>query len=164
MSQHIVTRIDLTIPAHRSALVFLLDLYARDETGLGMGLADTVKASLPDMLASRAHYAGWIAWVNGQAAGLVNCFEGVSTFRAQPLLNIHDIVVAPAFRRRGIAKALLEAVESEARQSGCCKLTLEVLEGNLPAIKAYREAGFKPYGLDPQLGSARFFEKKFYGD
>ncbi len=68
------------------------------------------------MLASRAHYAGWIAWVNGQAAGLVNCFEGVSTFRAQPLLNIHDIVVAPAFRRRGIAKALLEAVESEARQ------------------------------------------------
>ena len=160
----IVTRIDFAVTAHRSALVYMLDLYARDETGLGTGLADTVKANLADMLASRAHYAGWIAWVNGQAAGLVNCFEGVSTFRAQPLLNIHDIVVAPPYRRRGIARALLDAVEFEARRLGCCKLTLEVLTGNLPAINAYLEAGFKPYGLDPRLGSAQFFEKKFYGD
>ncbi len=160
----VITRIDFAEPEHCRALVYLLDLYARDETGLGTGLADTVKASLAEVLSVRAHYAGWIAWVDGQAAGLVNCFEGVSTFRAQPLLNIHDIVVAPAFRRRGIATALLSAVEVEAQKRGCCKITLEVLEGNRSAITAYQNAGFKPYGLDPQWGSARFFEKKFYGD
>ena len=57
---------------------------------------------------------------------------------------------------------MLAQVEQEARARGCCKITLEVLSNNVAAIEAYRHAGFKPYGLDPKMGSALFFEKKFY--
>ena len=42
---------------------------------------------------------------------------------------------------------------------GCCKLTLEVLEKNLPAHTAYRRSGFKPYALDEELGTAQFWQR-----
>jgi GNAT superfamily N-acetyltransferase len=51
------------------------------------------------------------------------------------------------------------AVEAEARARGCCKLTLEALEGNTGAIALYRDFGFAAYELDPAMGRASFFEK-----
>jgi ribosomal protein S18 acetylase RimI-like enzyme len=157
-----VAAVDLSQAADRESLVSLLDEYARSPEGGAQALPEAVRSSLCDVLASRAHYAGWIARIDGLAAGLINCFEGVSTFRAKPLLNIHDIIVSAPFRRRGVARALLAAAERGALQRGCCKLTLEVLAGNGAAIAAYRGAGFQPYALDPAMGQALFFEKKFY--
>ena len=78
----------------------------------------------------------------------------------QPLLNVHDIVVHQDFRRQGIARALLGHAEAVARQRGCCKLTLEVLEGNHGARRAYLDFGFEGYQLDPAMGQALFMEKK----
>ena len=92
--------------------------------------------------------------------GLINCVEGFSTFTGQPLLNVHDIVVLESCRRQGIAGALLAHVESVARDRGCCKLTLEVLEGNQGARQAYENFGFAAYQLDPAMGRALFMEKK----
>ena len=155
-----VKRIDLDDPVHCDALIGLLDEYASGPTGRGYRLDDEVRARLPAVLAERAHFLGWLAFVDGEPAGVVNCFEGVSTFRAQPLLNIHDIAVSPRFQRRGVGRALLAAVEAEARARGCCKITLEVLENNEGAVQAYLKAGFEPYALDPKMGRAMFFERK----
>lgn len=163
-SSVVIERVDLSREAHGQAMVYLLDQYARDDAGMGRGLPESVKSALPSVLAQRANYLGWIAWAGEEPAGLLNAFEGISTFRAEPNLNIHDIAVVARFRRRGIARALLDAAEQEALRRGCCKLTLEVLQGNIPAFNAYLAVGFKPYGLDPKLGSAQFLEKKFYGD
>jgi ribosomal protein S18 acetylase RimI-like enzyme len=157
-----IVRIDLSDEGHVRALLALLDEYARGHTGTGHGLAADVIERLPSALAERPWFVGWLAIADGRPAGVVTCFEGLSTFRAQPLLNIHDIAVAEPYRRRGIGGALLLQVEQEARQRGCCKITLEVLSNNGAAIAAYRQAGFKPYGLNPKMGSALFFEKKFY--
>ena len=154
-----IVRIDLNLPAHREALVVLLDEYARGETGGGKPLDPAAKAALPDVLAARPHYLGWLAFVGGEPAGLANCFETVSTFRARPLLNVHDLVVSARFRRLGLGASLLAAVERAARERGCCKLTLEVLSGNAGAIALYRRVGFDPYELDPAMGAAMFFEK-----
>jgi ribosomal protein S18 acetylase RimI-like enzyme len=156
-----IEAVNLTHPAHRAALVMLIDEYARTPEGGASALSPDVLERLPALLAQRPHYAGWLAFDQHQAVGLINCFEGVSTFRAMPLLNIHDIVVSASHRRLGIGRALLAAAEAGARARGCCKLTLEVLEGNRPAIAAYRQAGFAPYALDPTMGQAMFFEKKF---
>jgi ribosomal protein S18 acetylase RimI-like enzyme len=71
------------------------------------------------------------------------CLLGFSTFRARPLINIHDIAVHPDFRGQGIGRALLDAVEQHAREHGCCKVTLEVRSDNEPAMAAYRRAGFE---------------------
>ncbi len=157
-----IRRIDFADGSHVAALLALLDEYASGPTGRGYGLDDRVKSRLPAVLAARAYFVGWLAFVDGQAAGVVNCFEGVSTFRAEPLLNIHDIAVTARFQRRGVGRALLGAVEEEARVRGCCKITLEVLDGNEAAVRAYLAAGFEPFELDPAMGAARFFERKLY--
>lgn len=150
---------DLHDPAHAAALVSLLDAYARDPMGGGKGLPDEVVAALPQRLAGRAGFVSFLAFVDDEAVGLINCFEGFSTFAAQPLLNVHDIAVLPTHRRRGIARALLAAAEEAARQRGCCKLTLEVLSNNHAAMAAYAQKGFASYELDPAAGQAVALQK-----
>ena len=154
-----VRRVDYRVPADRAALVALLDAYARDPMGGGTPLADDVKARLCDELAALPSAASFIAWIGDEAVGLVNTFEGYSTFKARPLLNVHDIAVLPAQRGRGVGQALLAACEAHARERGCCKLTLEVLSGNQRALRSYQRFGFAPYVLDPAEGHALLMQK-----
>jgi ribosomal protein S18 acetylase RimI-like enzyme len=154
-----IERLDPLDARHAAALVALLDEYAGSPSGGGTRLTEGVKASLPGVLAQRPHYVGLLAFDDGQPVGLVNCFEGVSTFKARPLLNIHDIAVTARHQGRGIGRRLLAEVEAIARSRGCCKLTLEALEGNTGAIALYRRVGFVGYELDPAMGRATFFEK-----
>lgn len=155
-----IIRADLHNRHHGEALVALLDAYARDEMGGGAPLADEVKANLAQALAARSGAHVLLAWVDDQPVGVATCFEGFSTFACRPLLNIHDLVVHPAHRGRGIGKALLAGVERLARELDCCKLTLEVLEGNKVAQAAYKASGFEGYELSPQVGRALFWQKK----
>jgi ribosomal protein S18 acetylase RimI-like enzyme len=55
---------------------------------------------------------------------------------------------------------MLEVAEAVALRLGCCKMTLEVLEGNVVAQAAYKSCGFASYELDPRMGKAMFWEKK----
>lgn len=151
---------DLDLSEHARALVRLLDEYARDPMGGGKKLPDHVLANLADELRKRAAAHVILALVNGVPAGLLICFEGFSTFACRPLLNIHDFIVSRAYRGQGLAERMLEKAEELALKLGCCKLTLEVLEGNQAAQAAYRRFGFKGYELDPQMGRALFWEKK----
>jgi ribosomal protein S18 acetylase RimI-like enzyme len=145
--------------AHMSALLGLLDAYARDPMGGGEPLSDFARQNLPTALAARANMFSVLAFDAGQAVGLVNCVEGFSTFACQPLVNVHDVVVAGSHRGRGIAEQMLTCVEKIARSRGACKLTLEVLSGNHSAQKLYLRVGFDNYQLDPAMGQARFMQK-----
>jgi GNAT superfamily N-acetyltransferase len=155
-----IVNVDWSNPAHGRAVVDLLNLYACDPIGGGEALPDHVRAGLVPALRDRAGIHALLAFVDDAAAGLVICMEGFSTFAGKPLLNIHDLVVTPAQRGQGIATRLLQACEQLARTTGCCKLTLEVLEGNTAARSVYARFGFAPYQLDPELGRAMFWEKK----
>ncbi len=55
---------------------------------------------------------------------------------------------------------MLEVAEAMAQRLGCCKMKLEVLEGNVAAQAAYRSCGFTAYELDPRMGKGLFWEKK----
>ncbi len=127
-----VRRADYSAAADRAALIGLLDAYAQDRMGGGEALPADVRARLCDDLARHPLAVSFIAWLGDQPVGLANCFEGYSTFKARPLLNVHDMVVHPAHRARGIGQALLAACEAHARERGCCKLTL----GCSPATSA----------------------------
>lgn len=151
---------DLSVPTQASAMLELLDAYARDPIGGGQGLHDDIKSRLPAELARRPSACVLLAWAETQPVGLLIAFEGFSTFAGKPLLNLHDIYVDPGYRRRGVGKLLLGAAETVARQRGCCKLTLEVLSGNAAAQAAYRQFGFRAYELNPAAGTAMFWEKK----
>lgn len=114
---------------------------------------------LPGELAKRPHAFSVLAFVNGEPAGLVNCFEGFSTFACRPLVNIHDVAVMPDFRGLGLSQKMLQKVEDIARQRGCCKITLEVLEGNAVAQGSYAKFGFAAGMFDPAHGHMQFWIK-----
>lgn len=154
-----IIRADLTQATQATAMVELLDAYARDPMGGGRPLSDPVRQRLPQALAARSYAHSLLAWDRDTPVGLLNAFEGFSTFAALPLLNIHDITVLPSHRGQGIGRQLLEAAQHWALELGCCKLTLEVLQGNQPARTLYRQFGFQDYQLDPASGSALFLEK-----
>jgi GNAT superfamily N-acetyltransferase len=155
---------DLSMPAHAEAMVQLMDEYALDPMGGGKGLSDYVKENLPAELAKRKAAHVILAFVDAEPAGLVVCLEGFSTFACKPLLNIHDVIVTFPHRGRGLSRLLLQKAETIALDLGCCKLTLEVLEGNHIAQSAYKACGFSGYELSPQMGKALFWEKKLSGD
>lgn len=154
-----VRRVDYHVPADRTALVNLLHAYALDPMGGGEPLAAEVRATLCDRLAQVPLAVSFIAWLGDEPVGLINCFEGFSTFKARPLLNVHDIVVLPAHRAGGVGQTLLAAAEHHAQERGCCKLTLEVLSGNARALRSYGQFGFAPYVLDPREGQALMMQK-----
>jgi GNAT superfamily N-acetyltransferase len=151
---------DLSLPAHATAIIYLLNEYAKDKMGGGAELSAFVQDNLITQLRQRQGVHIVLAFAEGAPAGLAISFEGFSTFACKPLLNIHDIVVATEYRGRGIAKRLLAMTEEVARGLGCCKLTLEVLQGNLVAQAAYTACGFAGYELDPGMGKAMFWQKK----
>lgn len=146
-------------PVHAEAIGFLLDQYATDAMGGGAPLSLDTRQQLAIELAKRPHAFSVLAFIGGEPVGLVNCFEGFSTFACRPLVNIHDVVVIASARGQGISQKMLIKVEEIARQRGCCKMTLEVLEGNQVAQGAYRKLGFSDYQLDPEMGRALFWHK-----
>ena len=137
----------LDLPLHQQAILRLLDMYCRDKFGSSKPLpletserliAGFMEARGICFLASEETPAGASEFI-----GLALCLPSFSSFRARPILNIHDIAVAPGHRGKGVGQALLKAVEEEARRRGCCKVTLEVRDDNEVAKRAYRRAGFK---------------------
>ena len=68
-------------------------------------------------------------------------------------------MVVNDFRGLGISQLMLAKVEELGKEKGCCKLTLEVLQGNEVACHAYIKFGFDAYELDPKMGKALFWQK-----
>lgn len=155
----LVLQASYTNPVHAEALGTVLNHYAEDVMGGGESLSLDTRQQLAGELAKRPHAFSVLAFIAGEPVGLVNCFEGFSTFACRPLVNIHDVVVLSSHRGLGISQKMLAKVEEIARQRGCCKLTLEVLEGNEVAKAAYKKQGFDGYQLDPQMGRAMFWQK-----
>ena len=148
---------------HAKAIVQLLDAYAQDVAGGGQALSAFTKKNLVSELANRPHAFSVLAFdVTAHAdvpVGLVNCIEGFSTFACKPLVNVHDVVVLASHRGQRVAERMLALAEQIAVERGACKLTLEVLSGNVNAVKLYERIGFAGYQLDPAMGSAQFLQK-----
>jgi GNAT superfamily N-acetyltransferase len=150
---------DYADPLDAADVLLLLDAYARDPMGGGETLADEVREAVVPGLAATPGAFSLIARLAGEPVGLANCFTGFSTFAAQPLVNVHDLAVLPGYRGRGIGRALLRAVEDEARRRGASKITLEVLSGNERAKALYLALGYGNYQLDPEAGHALLWQK-----
>jgi GNAT superfamily N-acetyltransferase len=129
-------------------IIAVLDSYASAAVGGGEPLAPDVRERLIPMLREHPTSLVLLAFVDDEPVGIAVCFFGLSSFRARPLLNIHDLAVLPQHSGKGVGQALLKAVEDRARRKGCCKLTLEVLDGNARARNLYRRFGFEDVVVD----------------
>ncbi|HLF11670.1 MAG TPA: GNAT family N-acetyltransferase [Gammaproteobacteria bacterium] len=154
-----VSEADLSNPRDAKGLLEVLDSYAADPVGGGESLPEDVQSRLPSMLRELPSALVLLAFYDDQSVGVAVCFFGLSTFRAQPLLNIHDLAVLPQYRGRGIGRALLDAAEDHARRRGCCKLTLEVQDDNTRARTLYQRFGFEDFVVG-KSAPTRFLAKK----
>ena len=141
------------------SILGLLDHYALHPMGGGEGLSKYALENLIPNLQKHQWAFSVLAFSNNSAVGLVNCFQAFSTFRCKPIINIHDVIVRESHRGQGVAEKMLALVQMHAKELGSCKLTLEVLEGNVVARKVYQRFGFNAYTLDPVQGNAMFWEK-----
>ena len=154
-----IIKADYSGERHARDIGYLLNQYATDPMGGRKPLPQTIVENIADELGKLPHAFSVIAYVDNKPAGLVNCFEAFSTFSCKPLINIHDVIVDKDFRGHGLSQKMLALVESIAVEKGCCKLTLEVLEGNKAAQASYKKSGFSDYELDPAMGRALFWQK-----
>jgi GNAT superfamily N-acetyltransferase len=81
-----------------------------------------------------------IAEADGAVAGMALWFRTFSTFLGQPAIWLEDLFVRPAFRGRGLGKALLEDLFD--RSPG--RVEWAVLDWNEPSIAFYRSLGAEP--------------------
>ncbi len=84
---------------------------------------------------------GFIWEENGQPVGLANVLRLGNTDR----WLIGNVGVLPAYRRRGIARRLVEASVAYARERGAASVVLDVVAGNEPAYRLYESLGFVHY-------------------
>ncbi|HAX78875.1 MAG TPA: hypothetical protein DCY88_24365 [Cyanobacteria bacterium UBA11372] len=61
----------------------------------------------------------------------------------EPMLFLYSIDVAENYQRRGIGKALIEAVRKLGRIEGCSEAFVLTNESNLPAMQLYQSTGGK---------------------
>jgi ribosomal protein S18 acetylase RimI-like enzyme len=61
---------------------------------------------------------------------------------------LNELHVAPAYRRRGLARELLSMVRVTARDNGAREVWLETQNVNVAAVRAYRRLGFTLTGID----------------
>jgi len=150
---------DLNRAEHQNAILALTNAYAMDPMGNGGPLPAATLDRLITGLRNHPTTLIFLAYLDGSPVGIANCFRGFSTFAAKPLLNIHDLAVLPQSRGQGVGRELLRAVERKARELGCCKLTLEVLENNKRARQVYADFGFAQATYEESAGAALFYAK-----
>ena len=136
-------QVDLENEAHRAAVVSLLNDYMLDEMGIGEEMPYGLGAKIIEGLKQHKAYIGFLVELEGHFVALANCNLNFSTWKAKPLINIHDFIVSPDFRKRGIGLFLLKAIENFAVENGFCRINLEVRHDNFKAQNLYKKAGFK---------------------
>lgn len=92
-----------------------------------------------ESLASPA-VSGWGLWVDAQLCGYALLLQ------VGAVAELLNIAIAPAQRRRGYARTLLQYVVEACQQRGVHQLWLEVRAGNLAAQALYQQLGFVPVG------------------
>lgn len=85
-----------------------------------------------------------IAEVDGEPAASALWFYNFSTWDGVAGIYLEDLFVRPAFRRHGLARALLATLAGECVRCGYTRLQWAVLDWNRNAIGLYDSVGGRP--------------------
>ncbi|MBL0215832.1 MAG: GNAT family N-acetyltransferase [Myxococcales bacterium] len=115
---------------------------------------ELVERALPQPLTKRYSiaevFAGWARWDTGWVAddGGVRGFATVEYEPWHGRLVLWFLYIAPAWRRRGVGRALLAQVEAHGREVGATHVWLETSNVNVPGLTAYGRLGYALCGAD----------------
>ena len=110
-----------------------------DYEQLKAGFALDEAAAVRDMLGDACHTE--LVLVDGAAVGIAAWFWIYKSFGAARGLYVEDLYVRPAFRGRGLGRALLAHLAGKA-QGGF--MEWQVLNWNAPSIEFYKSLGAEP--------------------
>ena len=126
-----------------------------DEAALALGFvkeaADYAKllheVDATEAMIAQALFGPWpqlycdIAEWEGTPAGISTWFPNFSSFRGRKGVYLEDLFVRPAFRGRGIGKALLVNLARRCADNGWTRFEWAVLDWNAPSIAFYKSLG-----------------------
>ena len=126
------------VPADAAAL----ELLNRAFNGDGIAPAAHIAASL----ASNPDEPVLIAHADNAPAGFICAQIKRSMCYNSPSAELTEMYVAPPHRRRGVASALIRALEAELTALGITEITVLTGDDNLPAQALYAATGYSPSG------------------
>jgi GNAT superfamily N-acetyltransferase len=98
------------------------------------GIADALFCENPRLFCAIAEW-------NGEGVGFAVWFLNFSTFSGRHGIYLEDLFVRPAFRGKGIGKALLAYLARTCVENGWSRLQWSVLDWNAPSIAFYKSLG-----------------------
>lgn len=134
------TRISRAVPADLDALAVLFDAYRgfygqpSDLPRARQWLRDRLRFGESMVLVARR---------GGAMAGFVQLYPMYSSVRTAKTWILNDLYVDAGARRRGVARALLDAAADFARADGAAGISLETTVDNAAARALYRSAGWQ---------------------
>lgn len=92
----------------------------------------------------------WVAELDGKIAGWlsIHAFVGRPAYRATVEVSVY---VHDSFRRRGVARALLERAIRESPRLGITNLVGLILGHNAASLRLFEQLGFQQWGLLPRV-------------
>ena len=128
--------------ADLDTLAPLFDRYRAFYTG--QDAPEQSRAFIADRLA-KSDSVVLLAADAGSALGFAQLYPMFSSVSAARVWVLNDLFVEAHARRRGVARALLEAAEAFARDDGALRLELETDPDNRAAQTLYRATGWTPF-------------------
>ena len=143
MYKYEFVKVDLNRKKHQKVFLKLLNDYMLDDMGIGKPMPAELGPQIIKGLKKHPAYLGFFICVGEDFAALANCNLNFSTWKAKPLINIHDFIVSLDYRKRGVGLFLLDEIARYAKEKGYCRVNLEVRQDNYKAQNLYKKVGFK---------------------
>jgi GNAT superfamily N-acetyltransferase len=103
----------------------------------------TVEVLTESLFGEKPVAGALIARMDGEMAGYALYFFTFSSFIGRAGIWLEDLYVRPAFRRKGLGRALIEAVARIGAEKNCGRFEWTALGWNKNALDFYRKLGAK---------------------
>ena len=111
------------------------------------GVSDSATQIAARLVACADIEVAILAELEGQVGGFACVRVVPCVLYAQPYAELTELYVEPAFRRRGLGRALISYAEQLAHARGATDLLIMTGVGNAAAQALYRSAGYDTYAV-----------------